>query len=379
MRRALAISSLLCWCSVGGWSRPARASGGAATDAYEDIAPGGLDVHGLLDVYAIHNFNDPASRLNQLREFDFRDRASLEVLRVTLAVRPRPIGFRLDAGVGNTADVFEQQDPAAASHPRLARATSFVGQAFVTAVLPFERPVEVDVGKFGTPVGLEDNESLPNWNYSRSLLYSWAEPTLHTGVRATCQVANTVAASLFWVNGWNAGVVDGSGMRTFAAAATWKPADQIEVAVVDMAGLEHPPTELTAPLSFRNILDAYVVLEPWSGVSFALTADLGNDRAGGGVHWWGTAWYARLQTSRSFAATLRGELLSDPDGFVTGTRQSVAALTTTAEARGRVGRLRLVVRLEVRHDQSNADVFDAALPASRSHQDTITLAFMSAF
>jgi hypothetical protein len=379
MRRALAISSIVCWCGAGGGGRTAVASGGAATDAYDDIAPGGLDVHGLLDVYAIHNFDDPASGVNQLRAFDFRDRASLDYLRLTLAVRPRLIGFRLDAGVGNTADVFEQQDPAAGSHPTYARATSFVGQAFVTATLPFDRPVEVDVGKFGTPVGLEDNESLSNWSYSRSLLYAWAEPTLHTGLRSTCQVAKTVAVSLFWVNGWNAGVLAGSGMRTFAAAASWRPADEIVVAVVDMAGLEHPPTELTAPLSFRNILDASVVLEPWSAVAFALTADLGNDRAGGGVHWWGAAGYARVQSPRSFAGTLRGELLSDPDGFVTGTPQTVTELTATAEARATVWRLRAVARLEYRHDRSNAAVFDAALPASRKQQDTLTLALMGAF
>ncbi|HXJ22332.1 MAG TPA: outer membrane beta-barrel protein [Polyangia bacterium] len=376
MRRAVVISSVVCCCLAG----PARAGGGAATDAYDDITGSSVvDVHGLLDAYAIHNFNDPVSGANQLREFDFRDRASLDYARLTLAGRPRPVGFRLDVGAGNTADVFEQQDPARAQHPTYARATSFVGQAFVTAVVPFARPVELDAGKFSTPIGMEDNEAIGNWNYSRSLLFSWAEPTLHTGLRATTRLSDTLAVSLFWVNGWNAGLVDGSGMRTVAGAATWRPIDGIEVAVADLAGLEHPPTDLTAPLSFRNLFDAYVILSPDSLASFAFTADVGNDRAEGGVHWWGAAWYARLQGARGFAATLRGEYLSDPEGFVTGTRQALAGLTTTAEAGQRVRRVRLVERLEYRHDQSTADAFDAATPASRTHQDTITLAFMSAF
>jgi hypothetical protein len=123
MRRALAVAAAVSgwWSAVGS---AALAGGGAATDAYEDIAPGGgVDAHGLLDVYAIHNFDRPASGVNQLREFDFRDRASLEYLRFTLALRPGPIGFRLDAGAGTTADVFEQQDPALARHPTYARAT----------------------------------------------------------------------------------------------------------------------------------------------------------------------------------------------------------------------------------------------------------------
>ena len=356
------------------------AGGGAATDAYDDIAvSGSLDAHVLGDVYSIYNFDNPASGINQIRAFDFRDRPSLGYLVGTLALRPAPVGFRLDAGFGSTADVFRREDPALAGHPTWARATSYVGQGFFTVMLPYARPVELDAGKFSTPVGLEDNESLPNWNYSRSLLFTWAEPTLNTGLRATCQLTDVLALSVFWVNGWNAGVLDGSDMRTLAAAATWKPRDRIDVAFVDMAGLEHPPTALTGPLSFRNLADAYVVIGPWNNVSFALTADAGYDRAQGGVDWWGASGYTRVQFLGWAAAAFRGEYLSDPDGFVTGTRQFLYELTTTAEAHGNVGRARFVVRLEYRHDQSTADVFDAALPASRNHQDTITLALMSAF
>jgi hypothetical protein len=379
MRRAALISSVVCGCCLYGGGL-ALAGGGAATDAYEGLGePGAVATHALADLYVMENFNHPASGLNQLRAFDFRDRPSIGYLRGTLAVVPRTAGFRLDVGAGNTADVFEQQDPAAAQHPSWARATSHLGQAFVTLVLPLTRPIALEVGKFATPMGLEDNESLPNWSYSRSLLYSWAEPTLHTGLRATSQLAPTLALSLFWVNGWDANVLDGSGMRTFAGAVTWKPRDEIEVAAADMIGLEHPPAQLGAPLSLRNLLNASVVVEPWAGISFALSADVGDDRAGGGVNWWGVAWYARLALSGWAAAALRGEVLSDPDGFVTGTRQSVAALTTTAEARGRIGRLLVVGRLEYRHDQSDAPVFESATPASRTHQDTVTIALISAF
>src|SRR5215468_7577916 len=132
MRRAVVISSI-CWWTLCRTGSPAFAGGGAATDAYDDIAESArLDLHGLADVYAIRNFDLPASGINQLRGFDFKDGTSIQYLRLTLATRPSPVGFRLDAGAGNTADVFRQQDPAAASHPDWARATSFVGQAFVT-------------------------------------------------------------------------------------------------------------------------------------------------------------------------------------------------------------------------------------------------------
>jgi hypothetical protein len=360
------------WCGV------ALASGGA--DAYDDIdAAAPVDGHGLADAYALHNFDDPASHTNQLRAFDFDTGFALGYLRLTLARRPGRVGFRVDTGFGNTADVFYRQDPAAARHPHVARAYSYLGQAFFTAIVPLERPIAVDVGKFGTPVGLEDNESLPNWNYSRSLLYTWAEPSLHTGLRLWCPVTDTLDVSLFWVNGWDSGVLDGSDMRTFAAALGWRPTGSLSIALVDMVGLEHPPTQLTAPLSLRNVVDASVVFKPAAVISLASSADYGNDRADGGVAFWGIAAYARAQALPWLAATLRGEYFSDASGFATGTAQRLAEGTATIELRHDVKRLRLVSRFEYRHDRSTARPFDGAVPASRSAQDTITIAALVAF
>ena len=89
--------------------------------------------------------------------------------------------------------------PAATAHPGLSRALSYLEQAFVTAAIPAGRGVSIDVGKFGTPVGLEDNETPSNWNYSRSLLFTVGEPTYHTGVRATAYATDELAISAFWL------------------------------------------------------------------------------------------------------------------------------------------------------------------------------------
>jgi putative OmpL-like beta-barrel porin-2 len=134
------------------------------------------------------------------------------------------IRFRARANCGSSTS-----PPTKLRSATRARATSFLQQAFASAIVPLarERELELDAGRFGTPVGLEDNESLPNWNYGRSLLFSWAEPTLHTGLRATCLLTPRLAASAFWVNGWNSVVVDGNGMRTFAGAVTVQASDAV--------------------------------------------------------------------------------------------------------------------------------------------------------
>lgn len=365
-----------------GWPwRLALAGGGPPTDAYDDISQtAAVDVHGLADVYVAHNFNDPVSGTNQLREFDLdSDSPSLSYLRLTLARRPRRIGFRVDAGVGSTADVYDHQDPAAATHPTLARSFSYVEQAFVTVMVPLAREIQLDVGRFSTPVGLEDNESITNWSYSRSLLYSWAEPSLHTGLRLSCRATKTLAVALFWVNGWNSVFVDGSDMRTVAAAASWTPVAGLEVVAVYMGGLEHPPAQLDGALAFRNVLAAYVRYALGRRAELALAVDYGNDRAGGGRTWWGVAGSARFQARRWLAAAIRGEYLADPDGFITATRQNLAEATATVELRTTIGRSLLMARLEARHDQSSVQAFTATAPATRSYQDTLTLALLAAF
>jgi hypothetical protein len=283
----------------------------------------------------------------------------------------------VDAGIGSTADVYAQQDPASPAHPDLARGLSYLGQAFIAIAIPTPRALRVDVGKFSTPVGLEDNESMANWNYSRSLLYSFAEPSLHAGLRLIGALGESLGFSLFWVDGWNSNFVDGSGMRGFGAAASFRPRATTEIVLVYMGGPEHPPTALAAPLAFRNLLDAYVIVTAGRRWTAATAVDAGTGRAL--AMWWGATAYARFVPWPTVAGTLRAEILSDPSGFVTGTGQFVGGATATLEWRVAVEPVRFTPRLEYRRDQSNRAVFAATSAGAREHQDTLTLAFLAAF
>jgi hypothetical protein len=354
-------------------------AGGAATDAYDGIRhDAAIDLHGLADVYGLHNFNLPASGTNQFRAFDVHsDRPYIGLLRATLARYPRWLGFRVDLGIGETADDYYREDPGAAADPDLARALSHVGQAFVSAAIAVGRGLQIDVGKFGTPVGFEDNEAISNWNYSRGLLYLFAEPSVHTGARASLRATSALSLSAFLVNGWNSNVVGGNGMRTFAGAASLRPRDGLEMTLVYMGGLERAPTRLSDPtLTFRSVLDAYVSYAPIRQLSLAVAGDYGNDQYGNGASWYGLSGYARIQPRPWFAAAVRAEVLTDPQGFLTGTRQSQGEVTATLELQRRVGPARYVTRLEYRHDQSTAFVYESGIGYSRSLQDTLTLALL---
>ena len=255
-----------------------------------------IDVHGLADFYFQKDLARSAPGTAEFRAFDvWTNLPSASLVRLTIAHRPGTFGFRLDAGSGDTLDAYFRSDPASLTYPTLSRWLSHVEQGFVTVVLPLGRGLSLDLGKFATPIGLEDNESLAAWNYSRSLLFTLGEPTFHAGLRLTYPIREGLGVSLFWLNGWNSNVVGGDGMRSFAGAVSWKPSPSLEAVLEYIGGLERPPTDLGSPLALRNELSTYATYQLTPAVGLALAMDYGLDASSGGVRFWGVAGYARVR------------------------------------------------------------------------------------
>jgi hypothetical protein len=356
----------------------ARAGGGPAVDAYEDIADRPLDAHVFVDLYLQHDFADPPSGLVTLREFDFTNGPAIGFLRLTLAHKPKRVGFRIDFGVGDLADGLYVDDPLSVTHPEVARWLSRFEQAFFTVIVPVGSGLQIDAGKFNTPIGWEDNESLTNWNYSRSLLFSFAEPSVQSGLRVSYDFGDW-AASLFWLNGWNTNIAGGNDLRSGAVAARYKKGESFEISLVWAGGLERPPTQIADPnQTFRSLIDLSVRWNPKKRLSLVLTADWANDRAQGGVNFGGVTVYASVEATKWLRATVRTEVFFDPQGFATGHDQTLGEVTGTVELHGKISGAGLALRLEARHDQSSAPVFDAA-GGPQSWQDTLTAALLASY
>jgi hypothetical protein len=374
--RTVALSCAAAGLAWLGAPRTARAGGGAATDAYEDIQEDvPLDAHLLADLYVQHIVEGSGHATALYRPFELRNNVpSVSVLRLTLAHRPDDrLGFRIDAGVGDAADAYLDEDPASGRYPTLSRWLSFVQQAFVTVVVPAGRRLAIDVGKFSTPIGLEDNETRKNWNYSRGLLFILAEPTCHTGIRATAPLTDQLAVSAFWLNGWDANVLEGNGMRSGAVAASWRSPDDWDAGVVYATGLERTETRVWEPaLGLRHALSLYAVHTLTPHLSLAATLDYAVDGGQHGGSWWGAGGYARWRPLEWFAFNARAEHLADTDGFMTGVAQRLAEGTLTLEVTDHVGRVTLVGRAELRRDQSDVPVFHAPGGQGLTHQDTVT-------
>ena len=143
-------------------------------------SPPKIDVTGFVDVYYQYDFNrvDPA-----LRSFDVQHNAfSLSLAEIAFAkgvTTDSRVGFRVDLGFGKTADLVAAYEPEQDGK----EIYKHVQQAYVSVLAG--RKLQLDAGKFVTPLGAEVIESQDNWNYSRSVLFGYAIPFYHVGLRAT--------------------------------------------------------------------------------------------------------------------------------------------------------------------------------------------------
>ncbi len=142
--------------------------------------PPKIDVTGFVDVYYLYDFNkvDPA-----LRTFDVQHNAfSLSLAEIAFAkgvTTDSRVGFRIDLDFGKTADLVAAYEPEADGK----EIYKHVQQAYLSVLAGSK--LQLDAGKFVTPLGAEVIESQDNWNYSRSVLFGYAIPFYHTGLRAT--------------------------------------------------------------------------------------------------------------------------------------------------------------------------------------------------
>ena len=165
-------------------SAAARAQEPAPSPAPE---PPKVDVTGFVDIYYGYNFNetDPAFRTFDVQHHSF----SLSLAEVAFAKGVTPesrVGFRADLNFGKTADLVAAYEPEDDGQ----EIYKHIQQAYVSLLTG---KVTWDVGKFVTPIGAEVIESQDNWNYTRSILFGYAIPFYHVGLRATVAATDKVS------------------------------------------------------------------------------------------------------------------------------------------------------------------------------------------
>ncbi|HEY9165821.1 MAG TPA: porin [Candidatus Kryptonia bacterium] len=327
---------------------------------------------GFVDVYYSKNFNSPSNQLNQLRNFDiYENQFGFNLAKLTVQEQAQPVGFRLDLGFGTGNDIVQGLlNPLTGTTTASASTLNMLEQAYLTAVVPVGSGLTVDVGKFATMMGYEVIESNGNWNYSRSLLFAWAIPYYHMGMRLTYPVASNFTVAVHIVNSWNT-VIDNNKSKSVGLALNYSPSSTTTLTLNGMSGFEQT---IGVPYGKKDVAELIVTQQLGDNLSLACDATYGRERVFGFLNMWkGIALYGKYNLDSKSDVALRGEVYYDPYDYTIPAafpKATFKEITATYEYRPWDP---LIVRLEARDDFSNGNSFiSASTPfPTRNSQPTL--------
>jgi hypothetical protein len=342
----------------------------------------GITVHGSLDAYATFNPARDASNPgpNGLYAFETQaNGASVSLAKITLERKPAPVGFRLDVGFGSTIDVVNSTD-AAAGHDVMRN----LEQAYVSwAATP---SLTLEVGKMVTHHGLEVIESQSNWNYTHSLLFTWAIPFTQTGIAVDWAVNDLVEATLFVVNGLS-NTFEGNAFKSPGLQVILRPSLALTLTQNFSAFNEQPGdagglTRFDLALYLFDTVATYRISDAFE---VAANTDIGYDASLPSDHLFaGLATYARWHASSRTAVSARAEYFHDNDsptlGILLPMKGNIIEGTATFSFTPAEG---LLLRAETRVDHglgSYKPFTDrAGVMYTSNQQATLTLGAVAAF
>lgn len=248
-----------------------------------------------------------------------------------------------------------------------------VTQAFVQNATG---PLTVIAGKFVTLAGAEVINSTSNTNYSRSILFGYAIPFAHTGLRATYAVNDQLSLIAGVNNGWDQ-AKDMNKQKTLELGVSYMPVKTFMLSVVDYSGKEQyngaPSGIVDLVGGQRNLLDIVATLNATDQLTFVLNYDNGtqeNDSTLIKAKWSGVAGYANYKMNDQWMVSLRAEQLDDKDGYRTGVTQKWKETTLTL---GYMPTPSVQLRAEVRADKSNVSSFVGSDSLAKKSQNSLGL------
>ena len=327
-----------------------------------------VTISALVDGYVAAPLTGEVDAPSRLRVFDAANATfALAYAELALALPAEPAGLRIDLGFGPVADLASLESITTGTPPTTvtgpSEVTKHVQQAYASWKLPTTRAIVVDAGKFVTTAGAEVIEAKDDWLYTRSLLFGYAIPFTHTGVRATATVTDTLAVQGLVANGWDVGV-DNNRAKTFGASALYADA---------AAGRSAAATVIVGTEADRVRLLADAVVGVTAGpVALNANIDVGKE---GDAWWYGASLMARYAVSARLRLSARAEHFRDPDGVRTAIVDGVAVTEATLGAALPIGG-NGELRLQGRVDLADADINDADTASTHA---TVTAAALAWF
>src|SRR6266404_5587626 len=260
-----------------------------------------LAVNAFVSTAYEYNSNRPTNGASSFRVFDFSDNSfNLDVAELVVQIaasKPNDAGFRVDFDAGNSIpQITKTQDQTAAQFD--------LKQAFASYIAPVGSGLRFDVGKYITHLGYEVIEGYDGYgdNYSRSILFGYAIPFTHTGVKASYAFSSKVAGVFEVVNGWEL-VRDNNLSKSLGAQLTITPVAPLSVLLNWIGGPELANDNHTK----RNVFDVVAILKPTKTLTLGANGDYGIEDGtslvtpGADEVWKGIAGYATLAVTDKFS------------------------------------------------------------------------------
>ena len=330
------------------------------------------NISGSVDGYYGLDFNHPAGRQAGLRVFDnYQNQFSLNLAELVISRAPdkdTPLGYNLTFGYGNAMNIVNSGEPGGIGFDRN------VEQAYVSYLAPVGKGLQIDFGKFVTPAGAEVIETAPDWNYSRGILFGYAIPFYHFGLRAAYTFNPKVTLTGFLVNGWNNIVAVNTG-KTYGFSLALTPSSKVSLSENYLGGPQTPDVNS----HWRNLSDTVVTINATKKLTLLENFDWGGGDMIPGVNsvqWRGIATYAKYAFDDQYSFGVRYEYYDDRDGFTTGTIQHINEYTVTLQ---RTFAHNLVSRLEFRRDMSDVPFFPRGVADLSKNQNTLELGLTYVF
>ncbi|HWY70803.1 MAG TPA: porin [Terriglobales bacterium] len=333
---------------------------------------GPTSLSGFVDMYYGYNANQPVSRSNSFRSFDaLSNQFALNLIELVVDKAPEATnsrtGYHIAVGYGQAINAVNGSDPGGLGFDQ------YLKEAYFSYLAPVGKGLQVDFGKFVTPAGAEVIETKDNFNYSRGLLFSYAIPYYHFGMRAKYAFNDKYSLTGYVTNGWN-NVVENNTGKTYGMSLGWNPTKKLNIAENYMAGPEQASNS-----NWRQLWDTVVTYSATSKLTLMANTDYGRgDRIAGVINpvfWTGVAGYVKYAPTDKYAFATRYEYYNDHDGFTTGTPQHFNGITGTFQ---RTVASHILTRLEFRRDTSNQPTFVKGnnLPVKAQNTATAGLVFM---
>ena len=238
-------------------------------------------------------------------------------------------------------------------------------------------------GKYVTLAGAEVIKSSAGTNISRSILFGYAIPFTHTGLRGTFKVSDMLSLIAGVNNGWD-DMKDTNKQKTIELALALTPTKSFSFTAQGYSGMEQITNyPLSTTQGTRSLIDLVGTFTASDQLTFILNYDTASqknatliDGSTGTAKWNGLAGYVNYQINDQWRLSLRGEVFNDKDGYRTVVEPGKTAGQKWKEATLTLAYMptkNVELRGEIRTDRSDQEVFLQSNGTAKKTQQSVGL------